>query len=420
MRYTLKKSSLFRVLKYAVTVILFSHSIILAQQTDAFSIRIDSLIENGIKNVAFPGAQVLIFKKDSIQFHKAYGFHTYDSLNQVKKTDLYDLASVTKVLAGTLAFMKLYELYDIDLDAAISDYIPLIKRSNKKFSTFKEVLSHSSGWLPYIAHQNLIRKKNGEFKARTLNNRFSKRYPDQISDSLFLFKNYKRKIMRRIRRTKMGDVGTYNYSGLWFFLLPELTQKLSGLSFEAFLKKHFYNPLKLERFSFNPSKEFSKNEIVPTEIDSLFRKGLVQGWVHDEAAALMGGVSGNAGLFANAASISPLLQLFLNEGEIDGRRLLKAETIALFTQKAYPESENRRGLGFDKPDNSDDEKTYPSKLASSLSYGHSGFTGTFIWVDPLRECFLIFLSNRVYPSRMQTGIYDLNIRGQLLDYVLEY
>jgi CubicO group peptidase (beta-lactamase class C family) len=379
----------------------------------------DSIVELGIQKKAFPGAQLLIAKGDTLHYVQSFGYHTYDSIVRVKNSDLYDLASVTKVLAGTLAFMKLYELYNIDLNEPVSNYLTYLKRGTKKKSTFKEVLSHSAGWIPYIAHQNLVRRKNGTFKARTLSNKFSEKYPQQVSDSLYLHKNYSKKIIRRIKKTKVSNVGQYKYSGLWFFLLPELTKKLSGLSFESFLKKYFYEPLELERLTFLPSKHFPKNEIVPTEYDSLFRRQVVQGWVHDEAAALMGGISGNAGLFANASSISPLLKMLMNNGTYQGKSILNPETVALFTQKAYPKRNNRRGLGFDKPDLTDTQNPYPSALASELSYGHSGFTGTFIWVDPSKKSFLIFLSNRVYPSRKQREIYELNIREKLLDYVLQ-
>ena len=379
----------------------------------------DSLIDLGIRKKAFPGAQLLIFSKDSIKFHQSYGFHTYDSIIKVKNTDLYDLASVTKVLAGTLAFMKLYELYSINLNEKVANYLPGFKRSNKKNSSFKEVLSHSSGWLPYIAHQNLVRKKNEEFKRRTLKSKKSKRYPYQISDSLFLFKKYPNKIIRRIRKTKISEVGKYQYSGLWFFLIPQITKQLSGISFENFLKMHFYEKLKLDRLTFLPSKKYPKVQIVPTEYDNQFRKQLVQGWVHDEAAALMGGISGNAGLFSNAASIAPILEMLLKNGKYNGRVYLNAETVKLFTSRVYPNGNNRRGLGFDKPSLNGDHDRYPSNFVSESSFGHTGFTGTLIWVDPEKDSFLIFLSNRVYPSRSQLGIYKMKIREQILDNVFQ-
>jgi CubicO group peptidase (beta-lactamase class C family) len=168
---------------------------------DALEYKIDSIVQMGIQQKAYPGAQVLIFKHDSIRFNKSYGFHTYDSIVRVENHHLYDLASVTKILASTLAFMKLYELYDIDLDRKVADYIPLIKNTNKKHSTFREVLSHQAGWLPYIEHQNTVRRKNGKLKSRTLSPSQNKRYPDPLSDSLFIHRKYERKIMRRIKRT---------------------------------------------------------------------------------------------------------------------------------------------------------------------------------------------------------------------------
>ena len=384
--------------------------------TDELARKVDSIVAFGIKERAFPGAQVLIYKNDSIRLSKSYGFHTYDSIVAVENDHLYDLASVTKVLAGTLAFMKLYELYKIDLDQKVSDYVSLIRSGNKKNSTFREVLSHQAGWLPYISHQNTVRRKSGRFRARTLSHQKNKRFPTPIIDSLYIHRSYKKKIMRRIKRTPVQNVGKYRYSGLWFFLLPDLVKHLSGLSFEVFLKTHFYAPMGIENLTFNPGYKFKKEVIVPTERDSLFRRTLVHGWVHDEAAGLMGGVSGNAGLFANAESISKILKMFLDNGYYNGKSYLKPETVALFTSRAYPNSENRRGLGFDKPsiDSSSTER-YPSAKCSPESYGHSGFTGNLVWVDPTHKCFMVFLSNRVYPSRKQTALYDLNIRSEILE-----
>jgi CubicO group peptidase (beta-lactamase class C family) len=388
--------------------------------SDALEYKIDSIVQMGIQQKAYPGAQVLIYKHDSIRLNKSYGFHTYDSIVQVENHHLYDLASVTKILASTLVFMKLYELYNIDLDLKVADFIPLIKNSNKNNSTFREVLSHQAGWLPYITHQNTVRRKNGKFRARTLSPSKSKRYPDPLSDSLFIHRKYESKIMRRIKRTPVEKIGEYRYSGLWFFLLPDMVQRMSGQSFDQFLDTHYYAPMGIERLTFNPIFKYSKEEIVPTEKDSLFRKILVHGWVHDEAAGLMGGVSGNAGLFANATSLAKLLKMLLNKGQYEGKQYLKPETAALFTARAYPETENRRGLGFDKPtlDTIPSER-YPSEKSSPESFGHNGFTGNLVWVDPVHECFMIFLSNRVYPTREQKNLYRLNIRGSILDVAIE-
>ena len=187
---------------------------------DSFSVRInnsleskvDSIVQAGIQNKAYPGAQVLIFKQDSVLLNRSYGFHTYDSIVRVENHHLYDLASVTKILASTLAFMKLYEEYNIDLDRKVSYYIPLIKNTNKKNSTFREVLSHQAGWLPYIEHQKTIRRKNGKLKGRTLSSIQNNRYTKPLTDSLFIHKSYKKKIMRRIKRTRFIERKARSFS----------------------------------------------------------------------------------------------------------------------------------------------------------------------------------------------------------------
>lgn len=379
----------------------------------------DSIMLDAIQKQAFPGAQILIYKSGENLLHKSYGFHTYDSIQKVTNDHLYDLASVTKILAGTLAFMKLYELYDINLDDKVSKYIPRLKKGNKSNTTLLDVLSHSSGWIPYIRHHLEVYRKNGKLKPRSISDKKSKRFPYQISDSLFVFKNYSQIIERRIKKSELGEIGKYKYSGLWFYLLPQMVESISGLSFEKFLDLHFYNPLSIKRLTFNPSKKFPLSEIVPTEIDTILRKSLVHGWVHDEGAALMSGISGNAGLFANTESIAILLKLFLNKGTYEGKEYLKEQTVELFTKYAFDQSNNRRGLGFDKPTRSTDKpQTYPSRLVSGESYGHSGFTGTLVWVDPKYDYFMIFLSNRVHPSRTQSGIYETNVRSKILDLAL--
>tara|TARA_Y100000996_G_scaffold96752_1_gene69251 strand:- start:47 stop:1300 length:1254 start_codon:yes stop_codon:yes gene_type:complete len=382
--------------------------------------KVDSLINFAIESKAFPGAQVLIFKKDSVRINKSYGYHTYDSIIPVSNNHIYDLASVTKILGSTLALMKLYEIYDLNIETPVSKWIPSLKRSNKKEHSLKQLLSHSAGWLPYIAHQNLVFNKRKKFKRNTLSYNKSNHFPNPVSDSLFVHKNYQKKIFRRIIKTRLTSQGEMVYSGMFFFFLPELVKELSGISFPSFLNTHFYSPMKLKRITFLPAEKFPKKDIVPTEQDSLFRKQLVQGWVHDEAASLMGGISGNAGLFANASSIAPLLQMLLQNGIYNGKQYLNIETINLFTKKTYPESLNPRGLGFDKPSfDVSDETRYPSQLVSDETFGHTGFTGTMVWVDPVNYCFVILLTNRVYPSRNQRRLYELNIRPQLLDYVIQ-
>ena len=383
--------------------------------------KVDSLINLGIQKKAFPGAQVIIFKKDSIRINKSYGYHTYDSLIPVSKNDLYDLASVTKVLASTLALMKLYEIYGFNIKDPASKWIEPLKKSNKRNHSFEQILSHSAGWLPYISHQNLIFNKKGKFKKNTLSKTKNKRFQASVSDFLYVHRRYEKKIFRRIKKTALSPMGEMVYSGMFYFFLPQLVEKMSGLSFPIFLDTHFYDAMKLDRMTFLPKSKFSKSEIVPTEQDSIFRKQLVHGWVHDEAASLMGGISGNAGLFANANSIAPLLQMLLQNGSYQKKQFLKPETINLFSRRTFPKSDNPRGLGFDKPSLILETKNrYPSSLVSPKTFGHTGYTGTMVWIDPENECFVILLTNRVYPSRQQRGLYELNIRPKLLDYAIQY
>ena len=398
--------------KFYFVILALYAGLIQAQEFNAA--KADSIVNAGIKAQAYPGAQLLVFKKGQVIHHKSYGYHTYDSLVQVEDHHLYDLASVTKILAGTLSFMKVYEQGGIDLNTPVKTYFKRLENTNKQNSTLKEILSHSAGWQPYIAHQTTLKRNSGRYKKRGVSLEQSAKYPTAVYDNLYAHKDYKKLIYKRIAKTKLRTKGEYLYSGLWFFLLPEWIEKRTSQSFSSFLSDSFYTPLGANRLGFLPLKTFSKEEIVPTEVDAFFRNDLVQGWVHDEAAALMGGVSGNAGLFGNAESIAKVLEMLLNGGTYQSQSYLKKSTIDLFTQKAYPGQINRRGLGFDKPDFLL-EQTYPSKSLSPQSYGHTGFTGTFVWVDPVYETFIVFLTNRVYPSRSQRGLYQLGIRSKLVE-----
>jgi len=222
---------------------------------------------------------------------------------------------------------------------------------------------------------------------------------------------------RMIRRSKVDDLKEYKYSGLAFLLFPELIEQLTGYSFEYQLTKEFIFPLEIPSLGFLPRQKGFLNTIIPTEYDDHFRKALVHGWVHDENASLLGGISGNAGLFGKAHDLFRFMQFYQNYGVLEGHRLLKEETVKEFTRAQYPENDNRRGLGFDKPllDNAESslEDAYPAPSASPESFGHSGFTGTFVWADPKYQLVFIFLSNRVYPSRTHRNLYELNIRTSL-------
>jgi len=375
--------------------------------------KIDSLINSSITLKNFPGAQLFVKYKDSIIINKSYGFHTYDSIIKVDNKHLYDLASLTKVLASTFSLMKLYDENKLELNDKISDYFPELKRSNKKHTTIFESLSHTSGWAPYISHQNFIKKRNGDLKRSIVRNKMHKRFSVQMNNNLFLKNSYSKKLFKRIRKSKLNTVNAYEYSGLFFFYVPKLIHKVTGLNFENYFYNTFINKKEITLL-FNPTNVFSKKIIVPSEYDSIFRKELVHGFVHDEAASFMGGISGNAGLFGNAQSVGSLLN-FLGPNST----MFKQATVHKFTSYAFKNSKIRRGLGFDKPYSNDEYGEYPNKNLSKDSFGHTGFTGTMFWVDPEKKLTIVFLTNRVYPSRKNQSFYENNVRSKLIDLLLK-
>ena len=375
--------------------------------------KIDSLINSSITLKNFPGAQLFVKYKDSIIINKSYGFHTYDSIIKVDNKHLYDLASLTKVLASTFSLMKLYDENKLELNDKISDYFPELKRSNKKHTTIFESLSHTSGWVPYISHQNFIKKRNGDLKRSIVRNKMHKRFSVQMNNNLFLKNSYSKKLFKRIRKSKLNTVNAYDYSGLFFFYVPKLIHKVTGLNFENYFYNTFINKKEITLL-FNPTNVFSKKIIVPSEYDSIFRQELVHGFVHDEAASFMGGISGNAGLFGNAQSVGSLLN-FLEPNST----MFKQATVHKFTSYAFKNSKIRRGLGFDKPYSNDEYGEYPNKNLSKDSFGHTGFTGTMFWVDPEKKLTIVFLTNRVYPSRKNQSFYENNVRSKLIDLLLK-
>lgn len=377
--------------------------------------KVDSIITNGIKNEAFPGAQILVAKNSKIIFHKAYGFHTYDSVQRVALDDIYDLASVTKITAALPALMKLHGEGKLDLDKPFSRYWkPWGKKKNKKHLTVREVLAHQAGLTPYIVFLNEITKKNGKLKKRWVRDRRTSKYNHQVFENLYIKTRFTKKVYRKISNSKVAEEKKYKYSGLTFLLYPQLVENLTGMQFSKYLRIHFYDPLGNSTMDFNPKKRNFPNAIVPTELDTLFRHTLTRNWVHDENAALMGGISGNAGLFATAEDLARLMQMYMQYGTYNGKRYLSEATVKEFIKVQYPSNENRRGLGFDKAllNNSDLEleDAYPAPEVSAESFGHSGFTGTFVWADPKNKMVYIFLSNRVNPTRDHRDLYKLKIR----------
>jgi len=375
---------------------------------------IDSLMWEAIHNKAIPGGQVLVAKDQKVVFYKAYGLHSYFDTVEVKKTDIYDLASISKVTTALPAVMKLHDEGKFDLEAGIDDYLPYYKGSNKADVPFRDILAHQARFKPWIPYWQNTLRDNGSHKWFTFKEDSSRRFPVKVSDNLWLHRNYKKKIFRAIKKSPLEEEKKYLYSGLLFYLLPTIVEELSGEDFLSYINENFYGPLGATTLTYNPMEKFDKQRIVPTEHDFLFRQEAIHGSVHDEGAIMMGGVSANAGLFANANDLAKLMQMYLNKGEYGGKRYISEATVNEFIRYQFPENDNRRGLGFDKPNlEYRGENNNTAKDASPSSFGHSGFTGTFTWADPEHKLVYVFLSNRVHPTRANTRLYKLNTRTNI-------
>lgn len=378
---------------------------------------IDSLINSSIKLNAFPGAQLYI-KKGNYEYKKSYGFHTYDSLTKVEDDHLFDLASITKSLAGTLAIMKMKDDYNFDINKNLKFYLNDFNKTKQGETSIKDLLTHTSGWRPYISHQQYLVKKNGKLKRKFVKKSLSKKFSNQLSRSLYINKNYYKVIKKRIKKTELNNIGTYIYSGLFFCLIPEIIKNITGENLDKYLNDKFYLPLGLSA-TFNPLNKYNIEKIVPTEIDNNFRKELIQGTVHDETAAIMGGISANAGLFSNAEDLSVILKMILNKGIHNNKQMIDSKTVELFTKNHIKnDSLNNRGLGFDKVRIVSENKVYPNKKLSNKSFGHTGFTGTMFWVDPENDLIIVFLTNRVYPNRDEGSFYEVEVRNKLFEIIL--
>lgn len=388
-------------------------------KSDSIRHNIDSLIAFGIQEKAFPGGVLYVAYEGAILIKKAYGFHTYDSVRKVETNHLYDLASITKASAATLALMKLYDDGLIDLNDPLRKHISGFSLNKRGKATIQHSLAHTAGfrsWIPY--YQDL--GSPGDLKKRYIRAEKQVGFNHPISDSLYLRDDFYRFIKKSIKRSAFDPEKGYQYSGLFFYLVPELVKNLTGQSFDQYLSNNFYTPLGAGALAFNPIDRFPDTLIVPTEIDTFFRMEPIHGRVHDEGAILMGGVSGNAGLFSNVDALARVWTMLLSDGFMDSIQYLSPQVIDLFTASHYSNEDNRRGLGFDKPLLEYDlQKSSISRHASPYSYGHVGYTGPIIWADPEYDLLFIFLCNRVYPNRTYTKLGELNLRPQLHDMVYE-
>lgn len=401
---------------------------------------IDSLCKMAIQTEATPGCQVLVAKDGYVIYNKAFGYHTYKKKIENRTSDIYDLASVTKITATLPAVMKLYEEQKIKLDAPLADYYSPLKNTNKKKITVKEVLTHSAGLKAYIpsfadaidkkalpgrlfttapTKENRLRLKDKlyinpdyTFRDSTLSRTPRENY-EPFTPGLYICPAYRDSAILNILNSELDPRKNYIYSDLGFILLQQAIEEISQEQLDEFCKNTFYQKLGAGHTDFKANEHFDSDLIIPSTVDRLYRKTEVKGYVHDPTASILRGVAGHAGLFSTAEDLAKIMELYLNNGRYGGEVYFSPETVAIFTNKANVSQNNRRGLGFDKPETTPAKSSPTCAAAPASSYGHTGFTGTMVWCDPDNHLSYIFLSNRTYPDEFNTRLSEENIRTKI-------
>ncbi len=404
---------------------------------------IDTIVKNGIKAMAFPGCQVLVLKDGKPIYDKCFGNYTYEAEQKVKPNTIYDLASLSKTTGTLLAIMKLYDNGKLKLTDKASKYLTYLRGTDKENITITQLLFHESGLpssLPF--YQLVIEKKyipplsvsaqdltSGirMDKKRVVGPAFlfkedwaskipSVEYASQVSDSFYVNNRFHQSAMQMIAKTPMKSK-TYLYSCVNFILLKEVVETICDTSMDVFLEREFFTPMKLDNMAYLPLRKHKKEDIAPTLKKDFLRNGVIQGYVHDPAAAFLGGISGNAGLFASARDVAKVYQMLLNNGELDGKRYLSTETCRLFTTTTS--ASGRRDLGYDKPIPENPKLSPCSISAPRAVYGHTGYTGTCCWVDPVNKLVYVFLSNRTYPSDGINKLAKMGIRTKIQEVIYQ-
>ncbi len=402
---------------------------------------IDSIINNAIAQGAIPGCQILAARNGKVFFFKAFGHHSYQKKKEVELLDLYDIASITKIAATIPALMRLQDAKQFDIGERLGYYLPELDTCAKGNLVISDILLHQAGlsaWIPFYwqtlepiyPDQDLFKTRYSEnYPLQVGPNVFANKhlkykdgyyqttqdsiYSVKVAEALYLNRSFSDSIWQKIAASKLDAPGKYLYSDLGFYLFPLIIQRLSGLSFEHYVNSMFFAPMGAYTLTFNPLDEFRKEQIVPTENDLVFRKQIVQGYVHDQGAALLGGVSGHAGLFSNANDLAKMMQMYLNEGVYGEIEFLSKRQVRNYTSCLACENGNRRGLGFDKPEPDANSMGPVFKGISLESFGHAGFTGTIAWADPSTGILFIFLSNRIYPDPVDNKLIKLEVRSKV-------
>jgi len=377
---------------------------------------LDSIAKNAIDSMMTPGIQMLVSRKGKIVYNKSFGYHTYEKVNKLENNHVFDLSSITKILATMPLVLQEFDNKNISLETNLSELFPKKKLNEKGSISLKEMLSHYARLRPWIPFYEETLNRKEKPKSRFYKSNSKSTFSTRVSENLFLKSNYREKIFKSILDSELRDTLEYKYSDLPFYFLKFWFEDLYNKPLNILANEKIFEPLGLKRTMFNPHESISLEEIVPSERDDFFRHSKLHGYVHDEGAAMLGGISGHAGLFSNAYEVAIVLQAMIQKGSYNNQRLFSENSFNTFNYCYYCDNDNRSGVGFDKPQV---EGKHGSTFGgvSMNSFGHYGYTGSIAWADPDEEIIFIFLSNRTYPTRENTLLQTSNIRTRAQEIV---
>lgn len=378
---------------------------------------VHQIMREAIGKRATPGGQILVARKGKVILNQSYGHHTYQASRPVSSTDIYDLASVTKIAATLPVLMRLVEDNKVDLDQTLGTYLPSARGTNKEQLVIRDILAHQARLKPWIPFYKKTLNSNGRPADKFYASQRSFDFPWVVAPGIYARRDMRDSIMHWVLDSPLRHKKEYKYSDLGYYLLLELIENITGQKLNILAHNHLYNRLGAYTMAFHPRRQFGIADLVPTERDDFFRHRLLQGYVHDQGSAMLGGVGGHAGLFSNANDLAKLMQMYLQKGQYAGVRYFDSVTVNEFVRCQFCEDDNRRGIGFDKPQLEGPGPT--CGCLSRKSFGHSGFTGILAWADPEEEIVYIFLSNRVYPDASNRKLISLDIRTRIQKAIYE-
>lgn len=380
-------------------------------------VKLNKFIAESMVKGAFPGCRILAAKDGKIFYDEAFGYYDYTKQKGVEMFTMYDVASMTKVLSTTLAVMRLYEQGKLDLNKTLGDYLKWTRNTDKAGLKIHDLLLHQAGLKAWIPFYKETLTEDGSLNPALYSPELKKDFRIPVAKSLYLRNDYPDTVWNRILTSPLENKGRYVYSDLDFYFLAALVEEITGRQLDEYVLQQFYKPMGLRRILYNPWEKFKLSDIAPTENDLIFRRQLIDGYVHDQGAAIFGGVAGHAGVFSTAEDAAAVFQMLLNGGVYNGKRFFQEATVSYFT--AYHSAISRRGLGFDKPSADKNDGGPAGNRVSGYAFGHQGFTGTCGWADPENGIVFIFLSNRINPSAENNNINRLSVRTVAQDYIYE-